>query len=258
MENANSRKFKTPLLHEWVKENRDVILSAMFSLVKNWIDKGKKEGSIPFASFPNWASVCGGIMESAGYLSPCTINKDSIAFSGDSETADMKELFEICFEHFPNKSMKKKDIINLIQEESLFSYLDFEKRSSQINFGLKIKRFVGRVLSNIKLTIDDTSIRTSRQEYIFRKEDGNDGNDGNVSPMSDYSGNNIYIKGKSYTNYTIITTYHCLESLKITILKENEPFELKLEKGIKYPKSYFGDNSEQTIKILEEEGKIKK
>ena len=49
----------------------------------------------------------------------------------------------------------------------------------------------------------------------------------------------------------------CLESLKITILKENEPFNLELEKGNNYSESYFGDNPEQTIKILEEEGKIK-
>jgi len=29
------------------------------------------EGSVPFASFPQWAKICGGIMESAGYDNPC-------------------------------------------------------------------------------------------------------------------------------------------------------------------------------------------
>ncbi len=194
IEDANSRKFNNPLLHEWIKENRGLILSAMFSLIKNWIDKGMKKGSVPFASFPNWASICGGIMESADYPNPCMIDKNNISLAGDNETSDMKELFEICFEHYPNKVIKKKDITNLIQEENLFSYLDFEKRSSQINFAFKIKKFIGRVLSNIKLMIVDENVRTARQEYIFKKihvESGNSGNVWQSSPMSDYS-NNIY------------------------------------------------------------------
>ncbi len=183
IEDANSRKFNNPLLHEWIKENRGLILSAMFSLIKNWIDKGMKKGSVPFASFPNWASICGGIMESADYPNPCMIDKNNISLAGDNETSDMKELFEICFEHYPNKGIKRQDIINLIQEENLFSYLDFEKRSSQINFAFKIKKFIGRVLSDIKLMIVDENVRTARQEYIFKKihvESGNGGNDGNL------------------------------------------------------------------------------
>ena len=180
IEDANSRKFETPLLHEWIKENRSLIISALFSLVRNWIDKGKKEGSIPFASFPNWASICGGIMEAAEYLSPCNVDKESIALAGDSETADMKSLFEICFERHPNKSLKRKDIISLIEDEGLFSYLDFEERKDQTKFALKLRKFIGRILSNIQLKIVDGNIRPARQEYIFKNYNKNIGNVGNV------------------------------------------------------------------------------
>lgn len=201
LEDANSRKFTTPLLHEWVKKNRGVLLSALYSLVRNWIDKGKKNGSVPFASFPNWASVCGGIMESAGYLSPCNIDKKSISLAGDSETADMKQLFEICFEQFPDKPLKKNDVVKIAEEENLFSYLNFDERSGKTNFGIKLRRFIGRILSDIQLTVADTSVRVPRQEFLFKKHDisqkmgvGMVGMVGILSPMSDYSTNKIYIR----------------------------------------------------------------
>jgi len=43
IEDANKRKFSKPNLHNWVKDNRDLILSALYSLVRNWISKGKPE-----------------------------------------------------------------------------------------------------------------------------------------------------------------------------------------------------------------------
>lgn len=242
IEDANSREFKNPLLHEWVIKNRGLILSAMFSLVRNWIDKGMKKGSVPFASFPNWASVCGGIMESAGYSNPCMIDKNNISLAGDSETSDMKELFEICFEHYPNKAIKKKDIINLIQEENLFPYLDFEKRNDQTNFALKLRKFIGRVLSGIKLTIADINVRTARQDYLFKKDiliGGNVGNVGNISPMSDYSDNFYNIRGKTLTKVTKVTT-------KI-------PNLLCQDKKDMTKKNYISNNPEKISKAKKEE-----
>jgi len=41
IEDANSRWFENPDLHKWVLENRELIISAMYALVRNWIEKGK-------------------------------------------------------------------------------------------------------------------------------------------------------------------------------------------------------------------------
>ncbi len=171
MENANSREFKNPLLHEWVKENREIILSALFSLVRNWIEKGRPKGSVAFASFPNWASICGGIMESAGYDNPYVQNKDTLALVGDSDTSDMKQLFELCYKNYPLKAIKKNQIVALINNEELFAEIDFGEKKGQINFGLLLKRYVGRILSGIKLEVTNPSARTSRHEYKFKKVD---------------------------------------------------------------------------------------
>ena len=45
-------------------------------------------------------------------------------------------------------------------------------------------------------------------------------------------------------------------STKFVVLKDGEPFNLTLEKDEIYKQDYFGDNPEQTIEILKEDGKV--
>ncbi len=208
IEDANSRKFNNPLLHKWVKENRGVILSALYSLVRNWFDNKSKKGSIPFASFPNWADVCGGIMEASGLGSPCLIDKENLSLSGDSETSDMKQLFEICYEKYPNQPLKKNNIVDLVRDEgNLFGYLDFDKRKDQTKFGIKLRKFIGRIFSGIKLIIVDTDIRPARQEYVFKSNNrcGNIGNIGNPSPPVKILDDSIISIRKKDTQDTNVT-----------------------------------------------------
>jgi len=186
-EDTNTRKFKNPNLHKWVLENRNLILSAMYGLVRNWFDNSCPDGKLQFASFPEWARVCGGIMESAGYESPCNISKEDLTIGGDTETTDMKQLFEICYENSQNTQLSKKDIKDLIEGEDIFTYFDFTKRSDQIRFGNAITKFDNRILSDIRMRIVDKSIRSARQQFIFTKEEveicnenGNGGNENGI------------------------------------------------------------------------------
>jgi len=77
-EDANARKFNNPDLHGWILKNRELILSSLYTLVRNWIDSGSKSGTVPFSSFPEWSAICGGIMEAAGYENPCNPDKSAI------------------------------------------------------------------------------------------------------------------------------------------------------------------------------------
>lgn len=171
IEDANQRHFTNPNLHLYVKNHRGLILSALYALVKNWVDKGAKNGSEPFASFPEWAQVCGGIMEAAGYESPCQPDRETLGLGGDAETQDMKALFELCYEAFPEEWINKNRIKAIVhQEESIFPYLDFEKKSDQTKFGNLIRKFIGRVLSDVQLIVKDQNVRASRHEYMFSKQ----------------------------------------------------------------------------------------
>lgn len=193
IEDANKRKFNNPNLHKWVLDNRNKILSALYSLIKNWFDKECPDGSIPFASFPEWARVCGGIMESAGYGSPCKKDIKETGISLDSETDEMKELFEYCYKNSGDKWIDKNDIKMIINENGIMTYIDWSERSSQTKFGKKLHKFVGRVLSDIRLIVENKQIRQSRWKYkfiknkgdiskedIFGLKDGNFGNFGNL------------------------------------------------------------------------------
>jgi hypothetical protein len=172
IENANERKFKNPNLHATIKKNRELILSALYSLIKNWIILGMPAGKTPFTSFPEWARVCGGIMEAAGYNSPCEKDKIEIEIGGDDETRDMKILFELCYENFPEKWIKKDDILNILMKDdsNIFCNLDLNKRGDQTKFGLKLSKFIGRILSDIRLRVKDNNTRASRQEFKFTKD----------------------------------------------------------------------------------------
>ena len=170
IEDANQRHFERPSLHNWVLENRDRILSALYSLARNWFDKGSPAGSVPFASYPEWARVCGGIMEAAGYGSPCLRDRELSGVSIDSETDEMKELFEYCYAACPDISMSKLEIKQIIAENNLMTYFDWSKPSSNVKFGLKLKKFKGRILSDIKMTVEDGTIRPERWNFIFSKK----------------------------------------------------------------------------------------
>jgi len=175
IEDANARKFEKPNLHHWILENRSLIISAFYALVRNWISKGKPSGSLPFTSFHEWATICGGIMEAAGYDNPCMPDKEVLSVGGDSETNEMKQLFELCYQKFPNTWITKKQIKEIIQPTfcedfeapQCFGYLDFNNKSDQTIFGNKLIKYIGRILSNIRLKVDNTNTKTSRMRFCF-------------------------------------------------------------------------------------------
>lgn len=167
-EDANARVFKNPNLHEWIFKNRGMIISALYTLVKKWVDDGMPPGSVPFTSFPHWAAICGGIMESAGYENPCKADKTAI-ITLDNETEEMKQLFETGYKNHPDEWLSKNEIQSIVENESIMSYLDFNNKGDQTKFGMKIDRFTNRILSEIIMTVDSLEQRSSRRKYKFTK-----------------------------------------------------------------------------------------
>ena len=165
-EDANARTFKNPNLHEYILNNRGDIISALYVLVENWVNKGMLPGSVPFTSFPYWARVCGGVMEAAGYDNPCK-KDDSAIISLDTETEEMKLLFETCYEKYPNKWMTKQEIQQIIEQEGIMPSMDFNTMSDRVKYGNKIDKFVNRMLSNILMKVDSLSTRACRRKFMF-------------------------------------------------------------------------------------------
>jgi hypothetical protein len=196
IEDANKRKFKNPNLHESVLKDREYILSCIYALIRNWFDNDMPKGSIKFASYPEWAEICGGIMECANLGNPCIKDESVQGIGLDEETEEMKNLFEYMNEVKPNEWLNKTSLKQYIKNtDDLFVYIDWDRKADQTKFGKKLNRYVGRILSNIKLTVKDRNIRTQRWEYKFEKiistykkeQDGHIGHIGHQNPLVEIS-----------------------------------------------------------------------
>jgi hypothetical protein len=170
IENANARRFENPLLHEWILKNRSKILSALYALVRNWIAKGSPKGTFPFTSFNQWADICGGIMEAAGFDNPCKPDEGVVVVAGDNETSEMKKLFLGCHNAFPEQSIKRDDIRRVVEDLELFPWFDLNgKKDDSVKFGILLARFEERILGDVRLTVTKQNDRASRREYRFTR-----------------------------------------------------------------------------------------
>lgn len=175
IEDPNERNFKIPDLHGWVKSNRGLILSAMYKIVENWIIKGKPKCSKPFASFWEWMSIVGGILEAADIGIPQS-NNTLNAIGGDVETENMKQLFIACYKRWGPEWLSKSQIFNAIQDETdeimheVLRDFDLSDRGVRTKFGMLISKFNGRILGGIQMVMDTSSDRSSRQKLKFIKK----------------------------------------------------------------------------------------
>lgn len=190
-ENPNERVFENPNLHQWVLENRGLILSSLYTFIANWVKSGMPKGKTKFASFPEWAEVCGGIMVANELGDPCLNMEDICNVGGDAETRDFKRFVELCYEEHPNEWLKKEEVKNLLikfqESENIFSWFDLNEKRDQTKFGLMLEKYGGRIFSDIKLIKDETNQRASRHRFMFS---GNLGNLGNVYHSLRQSTNN--------------------------------------------------------------------
>jgi hypothetical protein len=188
-EDANKRVFPTPFLHDWVKENRYLILSAIHSLVYCWIDKGCPPGKTLFNSYPRWAEVVGGVMVTCELGDPCLPHKGEDLLGGDLREIAMKALFQVGFEAFPEEYLNKRDIYDLIREHrehndriSWFGDLDGdseEKSSAAARIGKALSSFRNRILgwqasgpgerTSVRLEIDTSAAKSQQWRYRFTK-----------------------------------------------------------------------------------------
>jgi len=69
------------------------------------------------------------------------IEKEILGISLDNDTDEMKTLFEYMFEKFEDKFVSKHDVIELIKfENNLFNYIDWNSKSDQTKFGIKLNK----------------------------------------------------------------------------------------------------------------------
>ena len=90
---------------EWLREptTRSTMLSALWSLVRNWADEGMPGAGRMIASFVRWTTIVGGIVEASGFGDPFA--PAQLADAGDKWQVEWQTLFaEIVRRFSPTKS----------------------------------------------------------------------------------------------------------------------------------------------------------
>ena len=176
-EDINSRQFKRSDLWGWIVDNRSLILSAIHTLFLYWIEQGQPLGKTPFASFPAWAEIVGGVMVCNELGDPCLPHQDDDQYGGDLRTRAMTALYEMMYRVHPDLWVTKGQIYQQITIGRGTLVLDGDDRlewfgdlkndmKSRVKTGLAIKAFRKRILSGIRMEVDEAS-KAERNKYKF-------------------------------------------------------------------------------------------
>jgi hypothetical protein len=140
---AEERVIKNPLDDGPILTLRPKILSALWALIKAWRDAGKPAPKQTHPSFESWSSVICGILEHAGFESPCVPTVLNTA--GDKDTSDMEKLVLLLV---PGAGYSFSELVELARSDDLFARivpdeeLDVKQKSA---FGKLLQRFSGRM-----------------------------------------------------------------------------------------------------------------
>ncbi len=173
-DDINGHRYRHTDIKGWVRRHRSELLSAVATLVNEWVRQGCPDGPSPFTSFPEWGRVVGGILHCAGLPDPCRPHEDS-QVSGDQATKAMRDFFEVAFTRFGDREVLKKEFQEFVQQDEsvheLFDWLDFAARRGLIAFGRVLGKFDKRELGGITLRIRMTS-KNSGTYRFFRDGEG--------------------------------------------------------------------------------------
>ena len=171
-DDINGHRYRHTDIKGWVRRHRSDLLSAVATLVNEWVRQGCPPGPSPFTSFPEWGRVVGGILHCAGLADPCLPHEDSQT-SGDQATKAMREFFVLAFERFGDRELLKKEFQEFVQQDEgvhdLFDWIDFAARRGLTMFGKLLGKFDKRELGGITMRIRQTS--KNRADYRFFRED---------------------------------------------------------------------------------------
>ncbi len=187
IEDPNQREFRNPDLHGWIKEHRAEVLSALYAFVREWVNAGMPACSKPFASFPEWMKITGGILEHVGYGAPAmNENADNAEIAGDKDEKLMRAFYTFCYNRWPEQWVERSEIFSTIANkdlaneyhppedaEEIFDTLNWgvNERSAETRLGLLMKKFKNRILNGIQMQVDEDKNRASRSRYFFKKAD---------------------------------------------------------------------------------------
>lgn len=147
VERAEDRRFRRPITDSVLSEFRPQVLAAVWALIRHWDEIGRPAPSRTHSSFPEWAQVVGGIVESSGYGCPFE-TPQKVVETVDEDAAAMRDLvaaMEL------GRRYNNRELIDLCRSEDLFSGLvgrpeDEMDRSRRSAWGRMLSRYHARAV----------------------------------------------------------------------------------------------------------------
>jgi hypothetical protein len=115
---SEDRAIKNPLDDAKIAEVRPKILSALWALVQSWEESGRPKPKTTHQAFLAWSEIIGGMVENAGFSSPCST--PVLKNSGDPDFRDMLKLVETIN---PGREFRFSELVDFAADYNLFENL---------------------------------------------------------------------------------------------------------------------------------------
>ncbi|MBV6498429.1 MAG: Ribonuclease D [Prosthecobacter sp.] len=172
-EDINGHRYRQPNLLDWLRQNRSELLSAIATLVSQWVGNGCPPGPSPFTSFPDWGRVVGGILAACGLPDPCQPHADSQS-SGDQDTRAMRQFFGLGHDRFGSEWTPKNTVYEWVREveevQELFDWIDFTQKRGMVAFAKLLAKFDGRELGGVVFGVQRTSANCCKYRFLRPSE----------------------------------------------------------------------------------------
>ena len=168
-ENPESRTgFRHPNINAWLASNRELVVSAVITLVRAWIAKGMPpyRGPHSLGSFDEWVKVMGGILQTVGEYN-FLANQTKLREEADVEGAALHMFVSHWWERFRNRGVQAGQLLETARpfyEDKLGSG---SERSQAVRLGKMLTQYKDWVISfgEQKVTLTITPDRKTGQLY---------------------------------------------------------------------------------------------
>lgn len=157
VERAEDRQFKNYLEVSVILERRTDILSALWTLVREWHASMEPKPSRGHSSFPEWANNIAAIVEHAGY--GCPLETPKIEASADADGEDMRELVKAIIGDSLLKAVTFDELVQLADDGGLFERLingmttDKGRSSAKATLGRILRSYDGRLVGGCRFSL---------------------------------------------------------------------------------------------------------
>jgi primase-polymerase (primpol)-like protein len=152
-ERAEDRVFKRDLDLATLLHLRPKILAALWSFVRHWQKEGRPSPSRTHLGVKEWATVVGGIVESAGY--GCPLATAQVAATADPDVDDIRTLVAAMQ---LGKQYKFAEIVELCRSNECFVGLTGEPEmpnAARVTFGHLLGRYDRRLVKDRLFGVED-------------------------------------------------------------------------------------------------------